>query len=140
MKKIIPLLTLLCISLVACNNREKTPKEETDKASISFESTVHDFGTIPYDSDGRCYFDFTNTSGVPLVINVVRTTCGCTKPEWPDKPVEPGEKGKIGITYNTKITGNFQKSITVYSNTQDSPAKLMIRGKVENQPETGKTK
>ena len=72
------------------------------------------------------------------MVNVVRTTCGCTRPEWPEEPVAPGEKGKIGITYNTQIPGNFQKTITVYSNADDSPTKLMIKGKVE--PETIKDK
>ncbi len=73
------------------------------------------------------------------MINVVRTTCGCTRPEWPEKPVAPGEKGKIGITYNTKLAGNFQKSITVYSNAKDSPTKLMIKGNVENETNQEKT-
>ncbi len=140
MKRIIPLLALTLMFAVACKNREKSGTEDNPKASLSFESTVHNFGTIPYESDGRCYFEFTNTSDVPLVINDVRTTCGCTRPEWPSEPVSPGEKGKIGITYNTKIQGNFQKTITVYSNTTDSPTRLMIKGKVETGPEQDKTK
>ncbi|HYW95654.1 MAG TPA: DUF1573 domain-containing protein [Bacteroidales bacterium] len=127
------LITLIVFLASSCQNRPKASTDEKTKSEISFASTVHDFGTIPYDSDGRCYFEFTNTSDEPLVVNVVRTTCGCTRPEWPEEPVAPGDTGKIGITYNTKLPGNFQKSITVYSNASDSPVKLMIKGKVETE-------
>jgi hypothetical protein len=97
---------------------------------MNFENTVHDFGEIPFESDGRCYFEFTNEADEPLIVNVVRTTCGCTRPEWPKEPVQPGETSKIGITYNTKIKGKFHKSITVYSNAENSPVKLFIKGNV----------
>ena len=139
LKRQVLLITVMVIGFSSCKNSQKTGTEENPKAAISFESTVHDFGTIPFDSDGRCYFEFTNTSDVPLVVNVVRTSCGCTRPEWPEEPVSPGGKGKIGITYNTRLPGNFQKSITVYSNAEDSPVKLMIKGKVEVRKRRRKT-
>ena len=99
-------------------------------ASIQFLDTFYNFGDIQYESNGRCYFEFTNTSKKDLIINNVKTSCGCTRPEWPEKPIKPGDKGKIGITYNTKISGNFYKNITVYSNTEDSPTKLFVKGNV----------
>jgi hypothetical protein len=71
-----------------------------------------------------------NHSKVPLVINTVKTSCGCTDPEWPKEPVWPGEKGIIRVTYNTSIKGAFRKSITVYSNARNSPSKLFITGEV----------
>ncbi len=138
-KRIFFLITLISIMVMSCKNREQNATDESHPSAISFKSIMYDFGTIPYDSDGRCYFEFTNISKVPLVVNVVRTTCGCTRPEWPKEPVDPKKTGKIGITYNTKISGNFQKTITVYSNAKDSPTKLMIKGKVENKPEQEKT-
>lgn len=127
----IPFLLPLIFILYSCSsgNPEKSDAENT--ASIKFENTVHDFGTIPYESDGRCFFEFTNDSDQPLIVNVVRTSCGCTRPEWPEDPVQPGETGKIGITYNTRLKGRFQKSITVYSNAENSPVRLIIKGNVE---------
>ncbi len=125
------ILTLLFISLIisSCNSSEKKEKE-APMASIQFLDTFHNFGDISYASNGRCYFEFTNTSKENLIINNVRSTCGCTRPEWPQKPIRPGKKGQIGITYNTKISGNFYKSITVYSNTEESPTKLFVKGNV----------
>jgi hypothetical protein len=126
---------ILLNGFFSCNAKSGKAVESNSEISMKFTKTVHDFGTIPFNSDGRCYFEFTNTSDEPLIVNTVRTTCGCTRPEWPKEPVNPGEKGNIGITYNTKISGAFQKSITVYSNAKNSPVKLFIKGTVEENPE-----
>ncbi len=98
---------------------------------MKLDNAVYDYGTIEYDSNGRCYFEFTNDSDQELIVNTVRTSCGCTRPEWPKEPVKPGEKGQIGVSYNTRLPGTFHKNITVYSNAVNSPVKLFIKGKVE---------
>ncbi len=115
----------------ACKSSTNENGEEP-MAEISFLDTTYNFGDIPFDSDGRCYFEFTNTSKKELIIYNVRSSCGCTRPEWPEEPIKPGKKSRIGISYNTKLVGNFNKNITVYSNTEDSPIKLFIKGNVED--------
>lgn len=131
------LLLIVLIIAGACGTEGSTEEKNAQAyAEVEFENKVFDFGTIAYDSDGRCFFEFTNVSKTPLIINTVRTTCGCTRPEWPQNPVPPGESGRIGISYNTRITGTFHKGITVYSNTLDSPTKLYVKGKVQEKIET----
>jgi len=50
----------------------------------------------------------------------------------PKEPIKKRGKGTITVKYNTrKRTGNFSKTITVYSNAKNSPVKLTIKGKVE---------
>jgi len=128
-------LLLIAIFLSSCNSSKKDPNE-VKMASILFSDTLYNFGDIDYEADGRCYFEFTNTSKEELIIHNVKSSCGCTRPEWPENPIKPGEKGKIGITYNTKLPGTFHKNITVYCNTEDSPIKLFIKGNVaENKSE-----
>jgi hypothetical protein len=127
----ISILIILIPVLFSCIGNSAKEKDGISEVTMSFKETVYDFGTIPFDSDGRCYFEFINNSDQPLLVNTVRTSCGCTRPEWPEEPVNPGNKGRIGITYNTKITGAFHKSITVYSNANNSPVKLFIKGNVE---------
>jgi hypothetical protein len=131
MRNLTGLLIISILLLGSCGNEGNGKADKERPSSIEFENTVYDFGSIAYNSDGRCYFNFTNNSDIPLIVNVVRSTCGCTRPEWPEKPVQPGDKERIGITYNTKIVGRFQKSITVYSNAKNSPVKLFIKGSVE---------
>lgn len=60
-------------------------------------------------------------------------------PKCPKEPIKKRGKGKITVKYNSKKrTGNFSKTITVYSNARNSPVKLKIKGKVEGAKPTPK--
>ena len=107
-------------------------------ATISFNENVHDFGTIK-ESDGKatCSFEFTNTGSEPLIINNVKTSCGCTTPGWSKEPILPGKKGFVKATYYPRNRpGRFNKSITVYSNAPQSTKVLRIKGNVTPRPKT----
>lgn len=97
---------------------------------IWFEESLHDYGEIEQDSDGTWSFAFKNLGEEAVIINRVRSTCGCTVPDWPREPIEPGESGEISVIYNTATTGTFLKSVVVYSTASNSPVKLQIKGKV----------
>jgi hypothetical protein len=132
MKKI--LLTLSAVILVVLVNAQTTEvKQEEQKGEITFATLEHNYGTVEYDSNGTCVFEFTNTGKVVLTLKNVQASCGCTVPEWSREPINPGEKGKITVKYNTKNVGNFQKNISVYSNAITSPVVLTIRGEVKPQ-------
>lgn len=135
--KIFILLVIILFSS-ACNSSKNNTGEEP-MAAILFQDTIYNFGDIPFNSDGRCYFEFTNTSKKELIIYNVRSSCGCTRPEWPEEPIKAGMKGRIGISYNTKLVGNFHKNITVYSNTETSPIRLFIKGNVKVEAPTEET-
>ena len=65
-----------------------------------------------------------------LIITNVKSSCGCTVPSYPKEPVKKSKKEKIHVKYDTKRIGNFNKTITVYSNAKNSPVKLHIKGEV----------
>ncbi|OFX89918.1 MAG: hypothetical protein A2W99_08870 [Bacteroidetes bacterium GWF2_33_16] len=134
MKKLLfILLTFISISFTAYSQEEiKTNKENKELPEIFFEKTVHDYGTIKYESDGTCEFTFKNTGKEPLLLTQVQASCGCTTPTWPKEPVKPGETGTIVVKYNTKIPGVFSKSVRVYSNAKTNLVTLTIKGSVEN--------
>lgn len=90
--------------------------DNSSAASINFEEKVHDFGTIEENSDGTCTFSFKNSGNEPLVITEVITSCGCTDPDYPDRPIMPGEKNQIEIAYDTSKLGNINEQIIVRSN------------------------
>jgi len=100
------------------------------KAKIDFKTTEIDYGTIEKKSNGTRVFEFTNTGNAPLIINRVKSSCGCTVPSKPEKPVMPGKSDKIVVSYNTKRLGPFRKTITVYSNASNAVVILKIKGKV----------
>jgi hypothetical protein len=135
MIKGIPIIILSILLTIGCKNSKDKPGTGP-LSKIEFKETRYDFGTIPYESDGTCKFEFINISEVPLVINMVKASCGCTSPEWTKDPFEPGKGGVIKITYNTKIKGIFRKSITVYSNAKNSPVVLFIKGEVTPEKST----
>ncbi|MFO7869115.1 MAG: DUF1573 domain-containing protein [Bacteroidales bacterium] len=99
--------------------------------SIKFDKTMHDFKTLSQGGDGTCQFTFVNEGDNPIILSNVRSSCGCTVPKWPRKPIQPGESGVIDVKYNTNRIGRFNKSITVSSNAVNSPVVLRIMGTVE---------
>ena len=115
--------------LTGCaDNPEERAKDRGQE--IWFDEYLHDYGEIPQDSDGSWSFTFKNLGDEAIVINRVRSTCGCAIPAWPREPIEPAASGEITVIYNTAPTGTFLKSIYVYSSAANSPVKLQIKGKV----------
>ena len=100
-------------------------------AFISFSKDKHDFGKIPYKKEATFSFSFSNSGKTMLIINNVKTSCGCTIPEWSKEPIRPGKKGQITIKYDAAFPGVFHKTVEVYYNGSDSPSILMIKGEVE---------
>ena len=121
-------LLLFLIVLASCKQGVKTT--EIKEAYIEFDSTSYDFGEIPFEGNGVVEFEFTNTGSEPLILTHVKSTCGCTIPDWSREPVMAGDKGTIHVEYDTQRPGVFTKSIYVYSNASNGPQKLMITGTV----------
>ncbi len=100
------------------------------KAKIEFKSEVIDYGEITKGSDGIRQFEFTNTGNAPLIISRVYSSCGCTIPKKPEDPIGPGATGIIEVKYDTKRVGPIRKTITVYSNAEESTKAIKIKGTV----------
>ena len=64
-------------------------------AEIEFKETIIDYGIIENGEDGSRIFEFTNIGNAPLTFSRIFSSCGCTIPKKPEKPILPGEKGKI---------------------------------------------
>ena len=101
-----------------------------EKAKMTLVTKVHDFGYVKEKGgDVTCWFEFRNTGDEPLIIRTARSSCGCTKPAYPKKPIAPGETGKIGVTYKPDgRRGAFDKTVTVVTN--GGTAYLRIKGNV----------
>ncbi len=102
------------------------------QAKASFPVRIHDFGYIQEAKGAVSHtFEFTNTGNKPLIIGQVRASCGCTKPEFPTKPIKPGKKGKIKVTFSPiGRPGAFEKQITVSTNGSEKRTVLLITGTV----------
>ncbi|RKF03400.1 uncharacterized protein DUF1573 [Tenacibaculum lutimaris] len=95
---------------------------------FKFETETIDYGKIALGSEGKRVFEFTNVGDAPLIIKDIISTCGCTVPSKPEKPIMPGEKGEIEVSYDTKKPGGFSKAITIISNAKKSRKMVKIKG------------
>ena len=97
------------------------------KPAISFDETTHDFGTIAEDGGNVSHeFIFTNTGDAPLMIVKASASCGCTRPTYPKKPVDPGKSAKIKVTYvPAGRPGEFNKTVTVKTNAKGENQKIV---------------
>ena len=107
------------------------PLDTVNIAKMVFEETRFNFGTITEGDIINHVYKFTNTGKVPLVINDARSSCGCTVPEWPKDPIEPGESGEISVNFDSKgKEGQQGKPITITANTYPNQTILQIKGNV----------
>lgn len=101
-------------------------------AGLNFTNDVMDYGTIEHKADGNREFVFTNNGTEPLIIMNAQGSCGCTVPTWPKEPIAPGATAKIGVKYDTNRPGPFTKTITLTSNSKETPSKVLtIKGNVK---------
>ena len=129
--KFSPLKAILFLCLISITAMQAQDIGMAKKsASIDFETETIDYGTIEKNSNGVRAFSFTNTGNEPLIISKVKTSCGCTVPTYSKEAILPGNVGEIEINYDTKRMGAFNKSITVYSNANQSSKILKIKGTI----------
>lgn len=141
MKKLF-LLALLTIAGVTTSNAQEAKKitkktttkiesPKVDGAGLVMESDLIDYGTIAKNADGKREFVFTNNGNKPLIITNAQGSCGCTVPTWPKEPIAPGAKGVIGVKYATDRVGPFTKTVTLTTNAEGQPTKVLtIKGNV----------
>jgi len=104
---------------------------QSNTASIDFDTTFHDFGDIHQGEVAEHVFTFTNTGKVPVKISHIATTCGCTAPEWPKKPIPPNQSEEIVVRFDSSgKSGIQQKGITLFSNVEHGRIQLKIRANV----------
>lgn len=109
----------------------RLPHPASDSSVVEWQTeTDHDFGEIRAGSLTRFVFKFKNIDNQPVVVETVRTTCGCTAAQWPTEPVQPGATGDIVIEYDSEKKGSFRKKIRVFFDRQKRAEILFVEGEV----------
>lgn len=130
MKKFSLLLAITVTLLLGIYKPVQAQESGNISSSIEWKVTTYDFGQIQQGQPVTAEFEFTNTSMIPLIINSVHPSCGCTVADYPREPVQPGKSGKISVTFNAAARGIFQKSVLVSTNATEGRASLIIKGEV----------
>lgn len=97
---------------------------------VKVKTEKFDFGKIKQSVPVTTYFEITNTSDKPIVIENVTASCGCTTPEWEKPPVAPGATSRIKVGYNAAASGIFTKDVFVKLAGVQETKNLKITGEV----------
>lgn len=142
MKKLFLCTIAAGLLLTACNQADsKTAStvtaadagtaSATNAPAMKFEKETHDFGKIKQGEKVTYAFKFTNTGKTPLIIKDAVATCGCTKPEWPNTPIQPGAEGQVKVTFDSAAKMGLQdKQITITANTNPAQSMVHLIGEV----------
>jgi hypothetical protein len=116
---------------VASNERAKT--------TLTYDKTIHDFGTLTQGDKVECSFRVTNTGSEPLIIEDAKGSCGCTVPDYPKEPIPPGVTKEIKVKFDsTGKKDNQQKTVTLTANTDPIQSILTIKAFVNGPADGGK--
>jgi len=121
-------MAFIGFTITAQQKQEAKTLADSNVPVFKFEKQVIDYGKVDLNSNGVRVFNFTNVGKSPLIINKIKSSCGCTVPKKPTEPIMPGKNGKIEVKYATNKPGGFSKSITIFSNASEKVKVLRIKG------------
>lgn len=108
------------------NTASANGKTNTNLPEIKFEEDEFDFGKITQGEKVSHAFKFKNTGKKPLIITSATGSCGCTVPEFPKEPIQPGEEGRINVVFNSEGKKGYQeKTVTIVTNCE--PATRIVK-------------
>jgi hypothetical protein len=137
----ITLLSIL-LAIFGCTGHNDRPDKAMNLASditesigkqgyIEFEKLSHDFGTLIEGEQVVCYFGYANTGEGSVLIQDVKSSCGCTVPDYSSLPLQPGDSSILKVLFNTTgRQGEQLKIITVRSNAENSEVSLKIKASI----------
>lgn len=113
------------------NTNSADGKTNGSLPDIKFEEETHDFGRITQGEKVSCSFKFKNTGNTSLIISSASGSCGCTVPEFPKKPILPGEEEKINVIFSSEgKSGIVEKSISIVTNCEPSTKIIYIKADI----------
>ncbi len=122
MKRILLAATALVFA-VAMKAQTKGPDDV-----IKMNTERYDFGKILNGKPVDYYFEITNKTDKPIVVENAWGSCGCTTPEKPTEPIAPGATSKLKVQYNAAAMGHFDKQVFIKLAGIDNPKTVTITG------------
>ena len=104
------LLTLLSFfTLLSCHSAQTVqvvaaPPAPAAKAAgtfVTWDKKMVDLGPVKKGETRTTFFEFTNTSGADIQIDIV-DACECTKVDFPRGVFVPGTTGRLGVVFDSK--------------------------------------
>lgn len=140
------LLGLTTIVVSSCGEQKRADTDDTKNENLStdttqtkkppvvrdtlpttsikwLDSTFRDMGSLKNMDSLTVNFRFKNTGNKPLIVQGVRTTCGCTTADTLYKPVMPGKESAIKVKFHSagQAVAIHEKHVYVITNTLPYP-------------------
>ena len=98
---------------------------------IRLSEPIADLGKVKKGDSSVAVFTIQNIGDRPLIINDLKTSCGCTAAVISTKEVAAGQSARVKVTYTADNKGAFSRNVTIYSNAENyNPCTLVIKGVV----------
>lgn len=103
---------------------------------LGADTLQYDCGTVKYQNPVSATYQINNTTGKPVKITKVLTSCGCTTANYPDSVIASGSTYNITLTYDAQTLGHFNKQAAVYTTAGSQPVVLTLTGLVTGEQYT----
>ena len=97
---------------------------------VKVKNDKFDFGKIKQNVPVVYNFEIKNTSDKPIVVENSWGSCGCTTPEKPKEPIQPGQTAKLKVQYNAAALNHFEKDVYIKLAGIEQPKTVKITGEV----------
>jgi hypothetical protein len=106
------------------------------QGKVKFVKNSHYFGDLKEeDGTAEIIFPFENIGISSVILDQVKTSCGCTTPVYSRDSIAPGSQGFVKVKYNPlNRPGSFKKQIVVMSSGANKIHTLTISGRVIPRP------
>lgn len=107
------------------------PISPSKNTVVRAEQAVFELGTLKKGEPVTITALLHNTGESPFIVYDTKASCGCTSVNYKKEPTLPGLSMEIEITYNAEDLGYFNRTVSIYGNTDDAPIVLRLKGDVE---------
>ena len=117
MKKLFIVLTVVFLAAVIARGMGENPNPK-----IKVVPEVWEIGQIAPSSRHSTTIEVYNIGGAPLIIDKVRSTCGCTTTRISTTEIFSGQKAALGVTFLAgSRAGKSTKKVYITSNDPETP-------------------
>lgn len=111
--------------------REVKDEYNIKQTKISCSTKEINMGHFYYQQQQQRELVIRNIGQVPLVINDIITSCGCTTVDYPKEPILPSKDAILCVNYQAEQPEHFNKTISIYCNVASSPVIVRLKGNAE---------
>ena len=118
MKKLVSFLALSLVAFTAL----------AQEAGLKFEKSKQNAGMVREGEKLVFEYPYENKGTKPVIISEAKAECTCTHVEFPVEPIQPGQKGVIRVTFDTKNKMDRQDRIVqLVTNASEKPYELRFK-------------